>query len=114
MLYDLIRLKALDLEPLFRNEQRKWQETISKIHHELTNWEMEHVGEQTFSKAFEPLINNIMMRKAKDYGLKKNTVTGLLRQVGNSSIEKKKRTIFEDKTGNEKTKFGSNTHFDRV
>ncbi len=75
---------------------------------------MEHVGEQTFSKAFEPLINNIMMRKAKDYGLKKNTVTGLLRHVGNLSVEKKKSTIFDDKMGNEKTKFGSNAHFDRI
>ena len=81
VLLDLIRFHGLDLDSTFRNEQKKFQIKITELHHKLTNWELQHVGEQTFSKAFEPLIDNIMVQKAKTNGLKNPTVTGRARQV---------------------------------
>jgi len=47
----------------------------------LTNWELKNAGEQTFSRAFEPLIDHIFIGKAKTFGLKKNTVPGMIRQA---------------------------------
>ena len=80
-LCDLIKEKSLDLEPAFRGEQSKFQEAFMEMHRELTNWELKNVGVQTFSKAFEPLIDNIFMRKSKNFGLKKNTLPGMMRQA---------------------------------
>lgn len=78
------------METPFRYEQNKFQEQLSNIHHDLTNWELKHAGFQTFSKAFEPLIDSIFMRKSKNYGLKKNTLPGVLRQAENSKKVGKK------------------------
>ena len=64
VLYDIVRKNGLHLEPTFRQEQTKWQVRIGELHKNLTNWELEHVGKQTFSSAFECLIDNILVRKA--------------------------------------------------
>lgn len=35
------------------------------MHHVLTNWEIGNLGKQTFSQAFELVIDNIMTSKGK-------------------------------------------------
>lgn len=81
VLYDLIRAKGLDLDSSFRSEQKKWTDQLVELHHNLTNWELEHCNMQTFSKAFEPLIDNIFVRKHQTYGANKPTVAGIAREL---------------------------------
>ena len=81
VIFDILREKGLNLEAEFRTEQGRFQKALTSIHRDLCNWELENVGEQTFSKAFEPLIDHIFMSKAKSQGLKKNTVPGMVRQA---------------------------------
>ena len=68
------------------------------MHRELTNWELKHAGVQSFSKAFEPLIDNIITNKAKQFGLKKNTLPGMLRQAESTKYINKKRNLMESST----------------
>ena len=59
-----------------------WQKKLTKMHRALANWELEHAGLQTFSRAFECLIDNIMVKKAKQKGVaNKITIAGRAREV---------------------------------
>ena len=87
MLYDLIRKNGLHLEPVFRQDQAKWQVKIAELHKNLSNFELENCGQQTFSKAFECLIDNILVRRAvMENGVTKTTVTDQVRKVEQAAL----------------------------
>ena len=76
--YDIIRQHGLDLPEAFRREQLAWNEEYKQIHHQLTNWEISNLGKQTFSHAFELVIDYIMTAKAKDT---RTTIAERARQI---------------------------------
>ena len=72
----------------------------------MSNWELSNLGEQTFSKAFESLIDHVMVAKAKvtKNVSKKQTVAGQARKIQQSALlrnssskssleRKKKKTV---------------------
>ena len=63
--YDLLKENCLDLPASFRKEQQAWMLEYKQMHHLLTNWEIANLGKQTFSSAFELVIDYIMTAKAK-------------------------------------------------
>ena len=69
VLMDIIKENGLDLSEEFRKAHKKYQIKLQRLHRDLTNWELEHVGSQTFSKAFEPLIDYMFIEKAKNKGV---------------------------------------------
>ena len=44
VLFEIIKKHGHDLQPDFRKEHKKWQLTLSKLHENLINWEMENLG----------------------------------------------------------------------
>ena len=91
-LLNKLREKGIDLETEFRIEQKRWENKFVSLHHDLTNWEMEHLDKQTFSKSFEPLIDAFLVTMAKNKGIKKETVIGKVRGNANFSSIKMKQS----------------------
>ena len=65
---DLVRLKGLDLTKDFQRDNNRFVEAFLSTHGNLTEWELMYAGKQTFSMAFDPLIDyiNAMKKKKKD------------------------------------------------
>lgn len=64
-LQEILKKHGLDLEFDFRELQKRWQAKMIKLHRDLWNWELEYVGQATFSKAFEPVINHLIACKVR-------------------------------------------------
>ena len=49
----------------FKDEHKKWQQSILRMHASLTQWEVGTLGKQTFSLAFDPVVDGIKVRMAE-------------------------------------------------
>ena len=56
----------INLPKEWYSKNKQWMEKVNNNNIRLTEWELKHVGQQTFSRAFYPLIQYISLNKAME------------------------------------------------
>ena len=64
-LLDIMVKYGIDLDQEFEVEQRQWEKQIMRNHKGLADWELKNLGKQTFSNAFENVVDKIKVRRAR-------------------------------------------------
>ena len=66
-------LSSLDitLPKEWHTKNKQWMNNMNENNNKLSEWELKHVGQLTFSKAFYPLIQYLSLNKAMEVRKKK-------------------------------------------
>ena len=73
-MFDLLKKHGLDLPKDYQRDNNKWLTQIESMYEDLSEWELMYAGKQTFSLAFDPLINYVSAKRKQKKDLDGRTV----------------------------------------